>query len=193
VEIVNPDGGPLRVLELEVPNARQFGRRRNITGEFVSYDYSRGTTRRSGLTYDTPVEARGVVRPLREWIQHMDRHSIDHLRCEAPFRESQSEAAFIGRTSGGHYFIFDSGLSTSFFIGDDERMVEAERNMRTLARLSDIPSGNEAPQADLVGAHLRRMKLTRVTRTPRAIGQALRHVSRFPIRRAAPNKVVGSL
>ena len=60
----------------------------------ISGNGSLSTVSRGQLTLDTEIESRGVIRTLREHIADMK--PGDKLRCEAPFRESSSEAAFVG-------------------------------------------------------------------------------------------------
>ena len=40
----------------------------------------------------------------------------DKIRCEAPFRESQSEAAFIRLPEHGQPFVYDIGNSTKYVL-----------------------------------------------------------------------------
>jgi hypothetical protein len=75
---------------------------------------------RGELTLDTEIEARGVVKTLHDWIASMKRG--DKLRCEAPFRQSASEAAFIRIGNDGQPFVHDSGNGVTYRLampGDD--------------------------------------------------------------------------
>ncbi|WP_050783468.1 AAA family ATPase [Methylobacterium nodulans] len=68
----------------------------------------------SSLRRDTEIERRGVVRTLEEWLP--DIPAGGKLRCEAPFRESSSEAAFIALNDGGRPFIHDVGSGTTYWL-----------------------------------------------------------------------------
>jgi hypothetical protein len=60
----------------------------------------------------TEVEIKGVVKPLADWLAHMFKNDITKLRCETPFRASESEAAFVRVSEGGDIFIYDAGTET---------------------------------------------------------------------------------
>ena len=70
------------------------------------------------LTLDSEIESRGEVRSLREWLDIMGQQGIDHLRCEAPFRASSSEAAFIRRTGTERGFVHDVGNGTTYLLDE---------------------------------------------------------------------------
>ena len=61
---------------------------------------------------DTEIESRGVVKPLSEWLAGME--VGEKLRCEAPFRASISEAAFIRKDGDTSAILYDSGTSTTY-------------------------------------------------------------------------------
>jgi hypothetical protein len=46
----------------------------------------------------------------------------DRLRCQAPFRESTSMAAYLNRHASGEPFVFDSGADTKFVLADAARI-----------------------------------------------------------------------
>jgi hypothetical protein len=50
--------------------------------------------------------------------------SGEKLRCQTPFRESNSEAAFLSRGGDGKPFIYDSGTSTTHWLNDAEAKVQ---------------------------------------------------------------------
>ena len=91
---------------------------------------SLSTISRGLLTLNTEIERRGEVRPLREWLDIMGQQGIDHLRCEAPFRASSSEAAFIRRTDTERGFVHDVGNGTTYLL--DEMAIRAA-NIANLA------------------------------------------------------------
>ena len=130
IEIVNLGGGALDVSNIEMPSlsrqteysaATSISTRMSQNGLFVSTSQTR-------LTWDMPIEVNGQTNTLEYWFASMG--SADKLRCEAPFRASDSQAAFIGKTVGGNPFIYDSGDSTSYYLESlfDAEWVEVERN-----------------------------------------------------------------
>jgi hypothetical protein len=70
---------------------------------------------RSQLQFMTEVEIQGVVKPLADWLTHMFKHDLAKMRCETPFRASESEAAFIRVTEHDNVFIYDSGTETNHY------------------------------------------------------------------------------
>jgi hypothetical protein len=80
------------------------------TGEELRYSAkgaSLFTESHGVLQLDTPIERKGVVKTLCEWSEGMS--PSDKIRCEAPFRASSSEAAFIAIGGDGKPFVYDSG------------------------------------------------------------------------------------
>lgn len=117
VTIVNEGGGPLVISGIELPDDRMRARYTEVTGEHLAYDTSGMSlaVRSVGpLTLDTEIESRGEVRTFRDWLDIMGRQGIEHLRCEAPFRASSSEAAFVGRTGTERGFVHDVGNGTTY-------------------------------------------------------------------------------
>ena len=88
----------------------------------------------------TEIEVSGEVKTLAQWVDHMKTHKLDKLRCEAPFRASESEAAFIGFRRDGSPFVWDSGTSTSYRLADASGEVIDELN----ARYSFVSEGGRA-------------------------------------------------
>ncbi len=82
----------------------------------ISGNGSLSTVSRGQLTLDTEIESRGVTKTLREHIVSMT--PGDKVRCEAPFRESSSEAAFIGFDTKGEPFVFDIGNGVKYHLSD---------------------------------------------------------------------------
>jgi len=117
IKLFNEGAGPLDISWVELPTPRQMEDLRNITGIKMSVKRDGGdiTTYSEGeLTGDTEIEVRGDVRRLSDWAAGM---SIgDKLRCEAPFRVSQSEAAFIRIGDDGQPFVYDIGNSTTYLM-----------------------------------------------------------------------------
>jgi RecA-family ATPase len=127
ITIVNPGGGIFQSRRVATVTADVRGLFEKNTGHRIEIS-GRGDSLRiyetSMLSLDTPIERRGETKPLRDWLEHMEANSLTKLRCEAPFRESRSEAAYI-RHQGGNTFVYDSGTSTSHLLliwpdGDDD-------------------------------------------------------------------------
>jgi len=127
VTIVNEGNGLLATSGIELPDDMMRARYSKVTGERLTYDSS-GTSlavRSVGpLTLDTEIESRGEVRTFREWLEIMSQKGIDHLRCEAPFRASSSEAAFVRRTGTERGFVHDVGNGTTYLL-DEAAMRDA--------------------------------------------------------------------
>ena len=90
----------------------------------VSTNGSLSTTSIGQLTLDTEIERWGEVRPFREWLGIMAQKGSDRLRCEAPFRASSSEAAFIRRTGLERGFVHDVGNGTTYLL-DEKALFDA--------------------------------------------------------------------
>jgi hypothetical protein len=58
------------------------------------------------------------MKPLSDWVAWMRAKGETHKRCEAPFRESTSEAAFIKITGDGEgdVFVHDVGVGTTYHL-----------------------------------------------------------------------------
>ncbi len=116
VRIVNEGAGPLDVSGFELPNGDMRAEYHRITGEALTYSGSglNLITRSRGLlTLETEVESGGTVRTLAAWLTMMPE---DTLRCEAPFRHSESEAALLRRTAPQAGQIFDVGNGTLYVL-----------------------------------------------------------------------------
>ena len=134
-DIAIVDGGELLDLSLiRKPDALALREYRKKTG--VGLDLKIGergslsVISRGELTLDTEIEVKRIVKPLREWITGLK--TGERLRCEAPFRESSSEAAFIRIGGDGQPFVHDSGTGTTYRLaspGDDIVMEFNERYM----------------------------------------------------------------
>ena len=144
VRIVNPEGGVLDVSWITRPDAsamaalrtrtgldiRLTGERRaskadvgtadaedneedspgdSLGGGFALHEYKT-------LKLDTEIEAGGAIKPLGDWLVEMIDQDIAHLRCEAPFRDSDSEAAFVRIAPDGNVFVHDSGMTTNYHL-----------------------------------------------------------------------------
>jgi Pyruvate/2-oxoacid:ferredoxin oxidoreductase gamma subunit len=117
IQLFNEGAGPLDISWVELPTPREMEDLRNITGVKMSIKRENNsvvTYSEGELTADTEVEVRGITRRLEDWAGDMG--AGDKLRCEAPFRSSQSEAAFIRIGDDGQPFIYDIGNSTTYLM-----------------------------------------------------------------------------
>jgi hypothetical protein len=119
VKIVNPDGGALDIGWLKPPEPKALMEFEATTGAVLDLDpVGRGAARESGaLTLLTEVEARGEVRRLGDWLAWMLDSDTMKLRCQAPFRASVSDAAFVRLLDNGDAFVHDAGTSTNYPLG----------------------------------------------------------------------------
>ena len=101
--IREPDAAALRDYKIRTGISRALRRSRSGGLSQVS---------RGELTLETEIEVRGVVKTLRQWVEDMK--PGDKLRCEAPFRVSSSEAAFVAFDKSGEPFVHDSGTATTY-------------------------------------------------------------------------------
>ena len=113
--IVNPGGGVLDIGSIELPDAAALARYKQKTGLTVSFGGGSGNlsvTARNVLKMETEVEVKGVVKPLSEWLTGMK--AGEKLRCEAPFKASASEAAFIRKDGETDAIVYDVGVNTTY-------------------------------------------------------------------------------
>lgn len=70
------------------------------------------------LTLDTELETKdhGVM-TVREYLEQ---GFTGKIRCQTPFRESSSFAAFISKGQDGKPFVYDSGTSTTHWLNDSD-------------------------------------------------------------------------
>lgn len=69
------------------------------------------------LTLDTEIETEDGVSTVRELVE---RGIESKIRCQTPFRDSNSFAAFLNTGAGGKPFVFDVGTSTTHWLRDDD-------------------------------------------------------------------------
>lgn len=75
----------------------------------------------ANLTLDTPLELQGGEQlTVRDAIERFQDNG--KLRCQAPFRESSSFAAFLSKTASGKLFVHDSGTNTTHWLKDDDAL-----------------------------------------------------------------------
>lgn len=126
VTIVNPGGGMLDVSAIALPSNDALSALSKKTAQKLNFSISGGSLTvkdHTSLKWDTPIEVKGIVRSFREVVSDMGPN--EKLRCETPFRSSQSEAAFIRVHSDGIPILHDVGTSTTYFLSDDSRNTES--------------------------------------------------------------------
>lgn len=125
VKIVNEGGGTLDIDWVQKPDEADLLDYKHNTGISLAIDIGHNfglSVRAEGqLSMNTEIERKGQVKTLREWTKNMK--PGDKLRCEAPFRESISEAAFIRIGDNGIPFVHDVGNSTTYTISKESKPV----------------------------------------------------------------------
>jgi hypothetical protein len=118
IAIENAGGGVLDLSSIQLPNAKTLREVHRRSGSALTIrrkadGVSLVVHETGSLTLATEIEVKGEIKAFGEWLARLaPEHS---LRCETPFRESSSEAAFIKRTShprygeGGWLHAIDSG------------------------------------------------------------------------------------
>lgn len=109
IRLVNAGNGSLDVSKIELPPASSLRTYKAETGEELKLSINRSGLRTEShgvLQWDTPITSKGKTKTLKEWVEDMP--TSGKIRCEAPFRASQSEAAFIRLGSDGKPYVYDS-------------------------------------------------------------------------------------
>ena len=117
ITLVNEGAGVLDLSAVKLPSAKALAAVKAKTGIEYSFSESRGVIRASSsgeLTMDTLIESKGRCQTLGQWAEEMGPGA--KLRCEAPFRASSSEAAFIKTYPDGPPTVHDVGVSTTYTI-----------------------------------------------------------------------------
>ena len=131
VEILREDGVPIDTSTLELPEpaavhaelrGHKLGARKDDAGHVVGFVI----TERSLLQLDTVVETQFYGPMTVEEFWDSDHQ---HVRCQTPFRDSQSWNGFLGRHSDGVPFCVDNGLRCKYLL---PRSVVALREFRDL-------------------------------------------------------------
>lgn len=152
IVIKNAGAGSLDLSWVELPNQRALEDIRVKTGltmRMSSENGSINTIITGELTLDTPIEVRGITRSLGEWAATM--HPQDKLRCEAPFRVSQSEAAFIRIGDNGAPFVHDIGSGTTYKMQREVVRDDPLADFDLIPNAPDVPSkSTKRPQASAV-------------------------------------------
>jgi len=123
VRIENEGGGVLDLSGIELPSQRALDELERITGSRITLTRQPGIDGQASLvlyeqgmlTLETMVEVRSQLRPCGAWLGELEVGR--RLRCETPFRASQSEAALLRRTRsetfGDGCILHDVGTSTT--------------------------------------------------------------------------------
>ncbi len=138
-KVVKRGGGAFDNSRIEVPNDTDLRIYRDKTNVQLSMSSDQnGTTvvinNNTELTYDTEIEVKGVVKSLREWLP--DLKDGRRIRCEAPFRDSSSQAAYIQLEKNGDIRVFDVGTRTNYWLKAGEEFgyeYDAELNNEQLS------------------------------------------------------------
>jgi hypothetical protein len=165
VTIVNAGAGALDIAHLTRPTRERLVTYREKTGEDLKIGGVHGQSiaiiSRGLLQLDTPINtdhARGVKTfgDALKWLQGQPKGH--HLRCQTPFRESSSEAAFIALNKKGEPHLHDVGTATTYRLAErldkpepekddppDEATISAE--IERLAKLTVIGYQRERTKA----------------------------------------------
>ena len=134
IRIVNPNGGVLDISHYQVPNEQAISQANLITGENITIkeDGNELVITESGLlNLKTTIEVKGQIKTLEAWIDYMRHKGEDKLRCETPFRSSQSESAFLKYDDEG-VMLYDIGTKTSYtyHYRKDPKAINARANAK---------------------------------------------------------------
>ena len=121
ITVVNAGGGMLDVSQIKKPGRDRLKVFKKKTGKTISMEADKNgrvrTTVYGELRLNTPIEIKGEIKTLAEWEKDIPEGG--KLRCETPFRASQSEAAFIARTGeNGKLILHDVGVDTTYPCAD---------------------------------------------------------------------------
>ena len=94
------------------PRCRTYRERTGVTLTMKTEGGVPRVVNEGQLTMDTEIVVRGDTKPLREWVADMP--AGGKLRCEAPFRASESEAAVIRLCDDGTPVVHDVGNGTTY-------------------------------------------------------------------------------
>jgi hypothetical protein len=115
ITIINEGAGPLNIDWITRP-IESLHKYREITGINMNVSISDDgylSVHNSGqLTLETEIVSKGVIKSLADWVNQIK--PGEKLRCESPFRESASEAAFIKLGDDGIPFVHDVGNGTTY-------------------------------------------------------------------------------
>ena len=146
ITLVNEGAGVLDISKVKLPSQAKLKALKDKTGVEHKFTQSGNVikaTNTGELTMDTPIEVRGTTQTLAQWAEQMGPDAT--MRCEAPFRASVSEAAFIRTYSDGPPTVHDVGVSTTYTIRRTDYLVAL--NETTESPFAAIAPEGEAAQA----------------------------------------------
>ncbi len=145
ISIANSDAGVLDMAWVKLPEEARLSKLCELTGRSIGYSKAGGlrVTDRGSLTLATLIEIKGGVRPLGDVIREME--PGEKVRCETPFRASNSEAAFIRLTESREPFLYDAGTCTTYFLSFAETMKLGNMANANLPTLFANGSGGALP------------------------------------------------
>ena len=157
ITLVNEGGGVLDISKVKLPAQAKLKALKDKTG--IEYKFTQNgdvikATNTGELAMDTPIEVGGTTQTLAQWAEEMGPGA--KMRCEAPFRVSSSEAAFVRTYSDGPPTVHDVGVTTTYTIRRTDYLmtlndcpfeaVEAEDG----GGIADDHKSLSAPREDLV-------------------------------------------
>lgn len=145
VRIANADAGPLDLSGVKLPDKARLSELSELTGRSIGYSKNGGLkiTDKGSLTLATPIEIKNNVRHLGEVIRDME--PGEKVRCETPFRASNSEAAFIRLTDSHEPFLYDAGTCTTYFLSFAETIKLGNMDNANLPALFANGGGGAVP------------------------------------------------
>ena len=153
VRIVNPGGGVLDISRMGMPTQDRLAAHHEATGECLDITRdgkslvvdSYGT-----ITLDMPIEAKNApvstIGEAWEWLKRQPKGT--HVRCQSPFRESTSWAAYVNLGHDGKKpFLHDSGTSTNYWLTDEIPAHVIDRLRKALTGRPGAAAGPDAGEA----------------------------------------------
>ena len=122
VEVLNPGSGRVDTSRAELPPAEAIQERSKAIGVELRLRSDRSSTLAFDaydLTYATELELQGGrTVTVKDALAKLSKEG--KLRCQAPFRESKSFAAFLRHGKDGRPFVHDVGTGTTHWLCDAE-------------------------------------------------------------------------
>ena len=149
IKIVNRGGGLLHIAHLKLPSRKDLKTYRERTGiDLELMDEGLSVIDRGQLSLDTEITRRGEAKRLVDWLEGM--RSGDKLRCESPFRESSSEAAFILKKQDGSAIVHDVGSGTTYTMQALDSSPERSHALPLTVFAPSSLDGKEVPERQWV-------------------------------------------
>jgi hypothetical protein len=90
------------------------------------------------LTYETELDTPFGFMSVRDAIGHPEFEATRKMRCQTPFRDSDSQAAFLSLGKDGRPFVHDSGTSTTHWIADAQPTAKATAVGSSVSQQNDV-------------------------------------------------------